>query len=198
MVINRFEVHLVALDPTIGSEIKKTRPCLVVSPDDINQAIRTVIVAPMTTRGRPYPTRVPCRFKGRDGQVVLDQIRTVDQSRLVTKLGRIDGHSNSRAGRAGGDVQAVRLSLRDGDRRAASTWHAPWCGAARIRRPTATGAVARSDTPRPASVSSRHGLGRDHSRFADDGLRDTAPRPVARPGHNGGSSAAPRRRPCHE
>jgi mRNA interferase MazF len=90
MVINRFEVHLVALDPTIGREIRKTRPCLVVSPDDMNHAIRTVIVAPMTTRGRPYPTRVPCRFKGKNGQVVLDQVRSVDQSRLVKKLGRID------------------------------------------------------------------------------------------------------------
>lgn len=93
MVINRFDVHLVALDPTIGSEIQKTRPCLVVSPDDMNHAVRTVIVAPMTTRGRPYPTRVPCRFKGKNGQVILDQIRSVDQSRLVKKLGRIDGHT---------------------------------------------------------------------------------------------------------
>ena len=93
MVINRFEVHLVALDPTGGVEIKKTRPCLVVSPDDMNHAIRTVIVAPMTTKGRPYPTRVPCRFKGKKGLVVLDQIRSVDQSRLVKKLGRIDSHT---------------------------------------------------------------------------------------------------------
>jgi mRNA interferase MazF len=90
MVINRFEVHLVALDPTIGSEIKKTRPCLVVSPDEINHNIRTVIVAPMTTRGQSYPTRVPCRFQRRNGQVVLDQIRSVDRLRLVKKLGRID------------------------------------------------------------------------------------------------------------
>ncbi len=90
MVINRFEVHLVALDPTVGSEIRKTRPCLVVSPDDMNHAIRTVIVAPMTTRGRPYPTRVACRFNGKNGQIILDQIRSVDQSRLVKKLGRID------------------------------------------------------------------------------------------------------------
>ncbi len=90
MVINRFEVHLVALDPTIGSEIKKTRPCVVVSPDEINHNIRTVIVAPMTTRGPSYPSRVPCRFQRRNGQVVLDQIRTVDRSRLVKKLGRID------------------------------------------------------------------------------------------------------------
>jgi mRNA interferase MazF len=93
MVINRFEVHLVALDPTIGSEIKKTRPCLVVSPDEINHNIRTVIVAPMTTRGQSYPTRVPCRFQRRNGQVVLDQIRSVDRSRLVKKLGRIDANT---------------------------------------------------------------------------------------------------------
>jgi mRNA interferase MazF len=93
MVISRFEVHLVVLDPTIGSEIQKTRPCLVVSPDDMNHTIRTVIVAPMTTKGQPYPTRVPCRFKGKNGQVVLDQIRTVDRSRLVTKLGRIDANT---------------------------------------------------------------------------------------------------------
>ena len=89
MAINRFEVYLVNLDPTAGSEIQHTRPCLVVSPDEINQNIRTVIVAPMTTRGQPYPTRVPCRFQGKNGQVVLDQIRAVDRSRLVKKLGRI-------------------------------------------------------------------------------------------------------------
>jgi mRNA interferase MazF len=90
MVINRFEVHLVNIDPTVGSEIRKTRPCLVVSPDEMNHNIRTVIVAPMTTRGQAYPSRVPCRFKGKNGQVVLDQIRTVDRTRLVKKLGRLD------------------------------------------------------------------------------------------------------------
>jgi mRNA interferase MazF len=90
MAINRFEVYLINLDPTVGSEIKKTRPCLVVSPDEINHNIRTMIVAPLTTRGQSYPTRVPCRFKGKDGQVVLDQIRAVDRSRLMKKLGRID------------------------------------------------------------------------------------------------------------
>jgi len=89
MVVKRFHVYLVALDPTQGSEIQKSRPCLVVSPDDLNQFIATVIVAPMTTRGRPYPSRVACRFQGRDGQVVLDQIRTVDKSRLLKRLGRI-------------------------------------------------------------------------------------------------------------
>ncbi len=90
MVINRFEVYLINLDPTVGREIKKTRPCLVVSPDEMNHAIRTMIVAPMTTRGRSYPTRVACRFKGKDGQIVLDQLRTVDSIRLVKKLGRVD------------------------------------------------------------------------------------------------------------
>jgi mRNA interferase MazF len=90
MVINRFDVYLINLDPTVGSEIKKTRPCLIVSPNEINHSIRTVIVAPMTTKGQPYPTRVPCRFKGRVGQVVLDQIRAVDQARLIRKIGRID------------------------------------------------------------------------------------------------------------
>jgi mRNA interferase MazF len=96
MAIGRFDVYLVSLDPTVGSEIKKTRPCLVVSPDEMNRHIRTVIVAPMTTRGRPYPTRVPCRFRGKTGQVVLDQIRTVDAGRMVRKLGRLDADTGSR------------------------------------------------------------------------------------------------------
>ena len=90
MAITRFDVYLVNLDPTVGSEIQKTRRCLVVSPDEINHNIRTAIIAPLTTQGKPYPTRVPCRFRGKDGQVVLDQIRTVDQSRLIKKLGKID------------------------------------------------------------------------------------------------------------
>ena len=90
MVVKRFEVYLVNLDPTVGSEIRKTRPCLIISPDEMNRYIATVLVAPMTTKGRDYPTRVPCRFKGKDGQVVLDQIRTIDKVRLVQKLGRID------------------------------------------------------------------------------------------------------------
>jgi mRNA interferase MazF len=88
--VSRFEVYLVNLDPTIGSKIRKIRPCLVVSPDEMNAYIRTVIVAPMTTKGQAYPTRVACRFKGKSGQVVLDQIRTVDKVRLVKKLGRLD------------------------------------------------------------------------------------------------------------
>jgi mRNA interferase MazF len=90
VVIKRFEVYLVNLDPTVGVEIRKTRPCLVVSPNAMNRAVHTVIVAPMTTRGRDYPTRIPCRFEGKSGEVVLDQIRTVDRSRLVKRLGRLD------------------------------------------------------------------------------------------------------------
>jgi mRNA interferase MazF len=85
----RGEVHLVRLDPTLGSEIQKTRPCLVVSPDELNQYLRTVIVVPMTTGGRAYPWRVPCRFQRRSGFVALDQLRTVDAERLVRPLGRL-------------------------------------------------------------------------------------------------------------
>lgn len=89
MVIKRFEVYLVNLDPTIGKEIKRTRPCLVISPDEMNRHIGTIIIAPMTTKGRDYPTRVACRFQGKDGQVVLDQVRTVDKARLVKRLGLV-------------------------------------------------------------------------------------------------------------
>jgi len=89
VVALRFEVYLITLDPTVGSEIRKTRPCLVISPDEMNEHVSTVIVAPMTTKGRPYPTRIPVRFKGKAGQIVLDQIRTVDKARLVRRLGRI-------------------------------------------------------------------------------------------------------------
>jgi mRNA interferase MazF len=87
--VSRFEVYLVNLDPTIGSEIQTTRPCLVVSPDEMNRHIATVIVAPMTTQGRSYPSRIPCRFQGKAGWVVLDQLRTVDKARLVRRLGRL-------------------------------------------------------------------------------------------------------------
>jgi mRNA interferase MazF len=96
MAVNRFDVHLVNLDPTVGSEIKKTRPCLVISPNEMNRHIRTAIVAPMTTKGAAYPTRVACRFKGKQGQVVLDQIRTVDRVRLVKKLGRLDRRTGAK------------------------------------------------------------------------------------------------------
>ena len=89
MVVKRFDVFLVNLDPTVGSEIQKTRPCVVISPDEMNRYIATVIIAPMTTKGKQYPTRVVCQFQGRNGQIVLDQIRTVDKNRLVKKIGRI-------------------------------------------------------------------------------------------------------------
>jgi len=89
MEVNRFDVFHVALDPTIGHEIKKTRPCAVVSPDEMNHHIGTVIIAPMTTKGRDYPTRVACTFQGVEGLIVLDQIRTVDKSRLVKRLGHL-------------------------------------------------------------------------------------------------------------
>ena len=90
VVVQRFDVFLINLDPTIDSEIKKTRPCLIISPEEINRHIRTVIVAPMTTAGKDYPTRVPCKFQNKKGQIVLDQIRTIDKSRLIKKLGIID------------------------------------------------------------------------------------------------------------
>ncbi|MHB1225829.1 MAG: type II toxin-antitoxin system PemK/MazF family toxin [Gemmatimonadaceae bacterium] len=89
-VVSRGEVHLVDLDPTRGSEIRKTRPCLVVSPDEMNHHLRTVIVAPMTTGGRTYPSRVPCTFQRVAGHVALDQLRTVDAERLVKPLGSVD------------------------------------------------------------------------------------------------------------
>jgi mRNA interferase MazF len=90
VVVQRFDVYLIDLDPTVGSEIRKTRPCLVISPDEMNRHIRTVIVAPMTTAGKAYPTRVSCRFQGKTGWIVLDQIRTIDKSRLIQKIGTID------------------------------------------------------------------------------------------------------------
>ena len=89
MLVQRFEVFLVNLDPTIGHEIQKTRPCVVVSPNEMNRNIATVMIAPMTTKGRTYPTRVICQFQGKEGQIVLDQLRTVDKTRLVKKLGEI-------------------------------------------------------------------------------------------------------------
>jgi len=90
VVVSRFDIYLVQLDPTRGREIQKTRPCLIISPDEMNRHIDTVIIAPMTTRGRSYPTRVPVRFKRKSGQIVLDQIRTVDRGWLVKRLGKLD------------------------------------------------------------------------------------------------------------
>jgi mRNA interferase MazF len=95
MVVNRFDVFLVNLDPTVLSEIKKTRPCLVISPNEMNRHIRTIIVAPMTTAGKDYPTRVSCTFKKKMGQIVLDQIRTIDKIRLIKELGVIDPDTQS-------------------------------------------------------------------------------------------------------
>ena len=89
MVVNRFDVYLVNLDPTLGSEIQKTRPCLVISPDEMNNNIRTVIIAPMTSAQKGYPTRVSCNFRKKQGQIVLDQVRTIDKARLIKKLGTI-------------------------------------------------------------------------------------------------------------
>lgn len=90
MVVARFEVYLAGLDPTKGHEIRKTRPCVVISPDEMNQHIGTVIVAPLTTRGARYPTRIPIRFERKSGQTVLDRIRTIDKSRLLRRLGKIN------------------------------------------------------------------------------------------------------------
>lgn len=90
MGVRRFEVYLVNLDPTVGAEIQKTRPCLVISPDELHRNIRTVILAPMTTKSRAYPTRIACTFDRREAWIVLDQIRTVDQQRLIKRLGTLD------------------------------------------------------------------------------------------------------------
>ncbi len=93
MEVKRFDVFLINLDPTIGHEIKKTRPCLIISPNEMNRFISTVIIAPMTTKGKSYPSRVSCTFQGKKGQIILDQIRTVDKKRLVRKLGKISNKS---------------------------------------------------------------------------------------------------------
>ena len=90
MVTNQYEVFLVNLDPTIGHEIKKTRPCLVISPNEMNHTISTVIIAPMTTKSKKYPTRVELKFKKKNGWIVLDQIRTVDKKRLIKRLGEVN------------------------------------------------------------------------------------------------------------
>ena len=91
--MTRFDVYLISLDPTIGHEIKKTRPCLIISPDEMNDNISTVIVAPMTSKGRKYPTRVSCTFQGVQGQIILDQIRTVDKRRLIKRLGKVSSQA---------------------------------------------------------------------------------------------------------
>lgn len=89
MVMRQYDIFIVDLDPTIGHELKKSRPCVLLSPDEMNQHISTVIIAPMTTKTHPYPTRVPLEFQGKSGWIVLDQIRTVDKSRLIKKIGEL-------------------------------------------------------------------------------------------------------------
>lgn len=94
--VERFDVYLIALDPTKGSEIKKTRPCLIISPDEMNRHIRTVIIAPMTSTIKNYPSRVTTTFQKKRGQIVLDQIRTVDKQRLIKKLGTISSSAQDK------------------------------------------------------------------------------------------------------
>ncbi len=103
MVVNQYEVHLIDLDTTKGHEIQKTRPCLIISPNEMNRNIGTVIVAPMTTKSHNYPTRVELKFQGKNGWIVLDQIRTVDRTRLIKKLGKIEE----------GTIQEVNNILRE-------------------------------------------------------------------------------------
>ena len=90
MVISQYEVYLISLDPALGHEIKKVRPCVIISPDEMNKNISTVIIAPMTTQSHFYPTRIPLKFTGKEAWIVLDQLRTVDRRRLIEKLGKID------------------------------------------------------------------------------------------------------------
>jgi len=103
MVINQYDVFLINLDPTIGYEIKKTRPCLVISPDEMNAFIKTIIIAPLTTKSRKYPTRVAVDFDNKEGWIVLDQIRSIDRQRLIKKLGKISGN----------EIAAVKAVLKE-------------------------------------------------------------------------------------
>ncbi|BAU15649.1 transcriptional modulator of MazE/toxin MazF [Leptolyngbya sp. NIES-3755] len=89
MVVRRFDVFLVQLDPTVGFEIQKTRPCVIISPDEMNRSLKTVLIAPLTSVKRNFPFRVDCQFQGKEGQIVLDQIRAVDKTRLVQLLGQV-------------------------------------------------------------------------------------------------------------
>ncbi len=90
MVVSQYDIFLISLDLTIGHEIKKLRPCVIISPDEMNKYISTVIIAPMTSKSHSYPTRVPIKFMGKNGWIVLDQLRTVDKKRLIKKFGRLD------------------------------------------------------------------------------------------------------------
>lgn len=89
-MVNQYDIFLINLDPTIGSEMKKTRPCVIISPNEMNYNLNNVIIAPMTSTDKTYPTRVSVEFENKTGSIVLDQIRTVDKARLVKKLGKID------------------------------------------------------------------------------------------------------------
>jgi mRNA interferase MazF len=89
LVMEQYSICLVNLDPTIGHEIKKTRPCVVISPDEMNRNIATINIVPMTTKSHIYPTRIPLTFQGKKGWIVLDQIRTVDKNRMIKKLGKL-------------------------------------------------------------------------------------------------------------
>jgi len=90
LVMEQYSIYLVNLDPTIGHEIKKTRPCLIISPDEMNRHIATIIVAPMTTKSHVYPTRIPLTFMNKKGWIVLDQLRTIDKIRILKKLGKLN------------------------------------------------------------------------------------------------------------
>ncbi|KUO62861.1 transcriptional regulator [bacterium BRH_c32] len=92
----RFDIYYVNLDPTIGSEIKKTRPCIIISPNEMNNNINTVIIAPITSKLRNYPTRIPCKLEGKQGQIVLDQIRTVDKARLIKKISTLNNNTQNK------------------------------------------------------------------------------------------------------
>ena len=89
MELDQYDVVLVNLDPTVGSEIRKTRPCVVISPEELNRNLNTVVVAPMTTSLRNYPTRVNIKFKEKKGKIAVDQIRTIDKKRIVKIIGKI-------------------------------------------------------------------------------------------------------------
>ncbi len=91
--MTQYDIFLVSLEPTVGHEINKSRPCVVLSPNEMNAHIATVIIAPMTTKSRPYPSRIPIKFKGKQGWIVLDQIRTVDKVRLIKKLGSLENQT---------------------------------------------------------------------------------------------------------
>jgi mRNA interferase MazF len=96
MNIRQYEIYIVNLDPTIGSEMKKTRPCLVISPDEMNRHLRTVVIAPITSKSRPYPTRVKIDLEGEDNWVVLDQVLTLDRQRLIRRVATITGEEIKR------------------------------------------------------------------------------------------------------